>query len=32
MAVGRPMVATRVGFVDEHVKDGVHGYLVPPRA
>lgn len=31
MAVGRPIVATRVGFVDEHVKDGVHGYLVPPR-
>ena len=31
MAVGRPIVATRVGFVDEHIKDGVHGYLVPPR-
>ncbi len=31
MALGRPIVATKVGFTDEHVKDGVHGYLIPPR-
>jgi len=30
MSVGRPIVTTHVGFVDEHIKDGIHGYLVPP--
>ncbi len=31
MAAGVPMVATRVGFMDEIVRDGVTGRLVPPR-
>jgi glycosyltransferase involved in cell wall biosynthesis len=29
MSVGRPVIATRVGFVEEHVIDGVNGFLVP---
>ena len=32
MAACRPVVATRVGSLDELVVDGVTGYLVPPRA
>lgn len=31
MSVGRPIVATKVGFTDEHLKNGVHGYLIPPK-
>jgi glycosyltransferase involved in cell wall biosynthesis len=31
MAVGVPLVATRVGGVSEIVKDGETGLLVPPR-
>jgi len=29
MSVGRPVIATKVGFVEEHVIDGVNGFLVP---
>jgi len=29
MSVGRPVIATRVGFVEEHIIDGVNGFLVP---
>jgi glycosyltransferase involved in cell wall biosynthesis len=29
MSVGRPVITTRVGFVEEHVIDGVNGFLVP---
>jgi len=29
MSVGRPVIATDVGFVEEHVIDGVNGFLVP---
>jgi glycosyltransferase involved in cell wall biosynthesis len=29
MSVGRPVIATEVGFVEEHVIDGVDGFLVP---
>jgi glycosyltransferase involved in cell wall biosynthesis len=29
MSVGRPVVATTVGFIEEHVIDGVNGFLVP---
>ena len=32
MAASRPVVATRVGSLDELVVDGVTGYLVPPRS
>lgn len=32
MAARRPVVATRVGSLDELVVDGVTGYLVPPRS
>lgn len=32
MATGRPVVATRVGCVEEHVKDGINGYLVSPKS
>ena len=31
MAVGRPVVATRVGGTPEIVEDGVTGHLVPAR-
>ncbi|MEF3697753.1 glycosyltransferase [Desulfolutivibrio sp.] len=31
LSAGVPMVATRVGFMDEIVRDGVTGRLVPPR-
>ena len=31
MAVGRPIIATRVGIMDEYIRNGVHGYLVPPQ-
>ncbi|MDZ4803648.1 MAG: glycosyltransferase family 4 protein [Candidatus Eisenbacteria bacterium] len=30
MAAGRPVVATRVGALDELIEDGVSGWLVPP--
>ena len=30
MALGRPIVATRVGGVDEMIEDGTSGVLVPP--
>jgi glycosyltransferase involved in cell wall biosynthesis len=30
MSVGLPVVATRVGSVEETVADGISGYLVPP--
>jgi glycosyltransferase involved in cell wall biosynthesis len=29
MSVGRPVVATKMGFVEEHVINGVNGFLVP---
>ncbi len=29
MSIGRPVVATKVGFVEEHIIDGVNGFLVP---
>jgi len=31
MSVGRPVVATKVGFVEEHIIDGVNGFLVPRK-
>jgi len=29
MSVGRPVIATKVGFVEEHIINGVNGFLVP---
>jgi glycosyltransferase involved in cell wall biosynthesis len=29
MSVGRPVIATRVGFAEEHIINGVNGFLVP---
>jgi glycosyltransferase involved in cell wall biosynthesis len=29
VSVGRPVIATKVGFVEEHIIDGVNGFLVP---
>jgi len=29
MSVGRPVIATKVGFVEEHIIDSVNGFLVP---
>jgi glycosyltransferase involved in cell wall biosynthesis len=29
MSVGRPVIATKVGFVEEHIIDDVNGFLVP---
>jgi len=29
MSVGRPVIATKVGFVEEHIIDGVNGFLAP---
>src|SRR5205823_3830588 len=31
MAVGTPVVCTRVGGMPEHVQDGVTGFIVPPN-
>ena len=31
MAAGRPVVATEVGAIPEMVRDGVDGFVVPPR-
>jgi glycosyltransferase involved in cell wall biosynthesis len=28
MSVGRPVVATKVGFIEEHIIDGANGFLV----
>jgi glycosyltransferase involved in cell wall biosynthesis len=30
-AAGRPVIATRVGAIEEQVQDGVNGILVPPK-
>lgn len=30
MAIGRPVVVTRVGYAEEVIKNGKNGYLVPP--
>ncbi|CAN5175383.1 glycosyltransferase family 4 protein [soil metagenome] len=32
LAIGRPIVATRIGLFAELLEDGKHGYLVPPEA
>jgi len=29
MSVGRPVIATNIGFVDEHIANGVTGFIVP---
>jgi glycosyltransferase involved in cell wall biosynthesis len=31
MSIGRPVVATKVGFLEEHIIDGINGFLVPRK-
>jgi glycosyltransferase involved in cell wall biosynthesis len=31
MSVGRPVIATKVGFIEEHIMDNDNGFLVPKR-
>jgi len=31
MSVGRPVISTDVGFADEHIKNGINGFLVKPK-
>ncbi len=28
MSCGRPIIATKVSFIDEYIKDGINGFLV----